>query len=203
MSDAYHQLCQPLRRRGTTTNAASTTTVSSAATSGFRCVSCMRTKHGLSLSVSRRAYLSPRTIAFRVRLAVHRVTGEIRVRLHSVTPPISAGRSIRCSATASSRSPWRGLGWALVENMVHDDEGHMVNPQLRELPHPHLRRHAAYRHLFADTIDLIGPLGAKSQGECGINPVARLSRMREPTPRACVSPICRSPRSFSRTRRRK
>src|SRR5439155_26055290 len=37
-------------------------------------------------TVSRRAYLSPRTIAFNVqgiRLAVHRVTGEIRV-LHSV-----------------------------------------------------------------------------------------------------------------------
>ena len=26
--------------------------------------------------------------------------------------------------------------------------------------------------LFAETTDLIGPLGAKSQGECGINPVA-------------------------------
>ena len=37
-------------------------------------------------AVSRRAYLSPRTIAFNaqgVRLAVHRVTGEIRI-LHSV-----------------------------------------------------------------------------------------------------------------------
>jgi CO/xanthine dehydrogenase Mo-binding subunit len=30
---------------------------------------------------------------------------------------------------------------------------------------------------FADTIDLIGPLGAKSQGECGINPVAPAVRM--------------------------
>ena len=39
-----------------------------------------------SLQVGRRAYLSPRTIAFNVqgvRLAVHRVTGEIRI-LHSV-----------------------------------------------------------------------------------------------------------------------
>ena len=25
---------------------------------------------------------------------------------------------------------------------------------------------------FADTYDKIGPLGAKSQGECGVNPVA-------------------------------
>lgn len=25
---------------------------------------------------------------------------------------------------------------------------------------------------FADTVDIIGPLGAKSQGECAINPVA-------------------------------
>ena len=29
-----------------------------------------------------------------------------------------------------------------------------------------------YGDFFADTVDTIGPLGAKSQGECGINPIA-------------------------------
>ena len=47
-------------------------------------------------------------------------------------------------------------------NMVHD-QGHMVNPQLRN----NCRGTA-----FADTIDSIGPLGAKSQGECAVDPMA-------------------------------
>jgi CO/xanthine dehydrogenase Mo-binding subunit/aerobic-type carbon monoxide dehydrogenase small subunit (CoxS/CutS family) len=125
-------------------------------------------------TVSRRAYLSPRTIAFNVqgvRLAVHRVTGEIRI-LHSVHAA-DIGRPInpmQCRGQLDGALAM-GYGWALLENMVHD-EGHMVNPQLRncrvpafaDVPHTDL--------FFADTIDSIGPLGAKSQGECAINPVA-------------------------------
>src|SRR5258708_11595643 len=62
-------------------------------------------------------------------------------------------------------------GWALVENMVYD-QGHMTNPQLRNYRIP---AYADVPHtdiFFADTHDRIGPLGAKSQGECAINPIA-------------------------------
>src|SRR5262245_65804040 len=64
-----------------------------------------------------------------------------------------------------------GYGWALLENMVHD-EGRMVNPQLRNCRVPAFADTPHTDIFFADTIDTIGPLGAKSQGECGINPVA-------------------------------
>ena len=65
-------------------------------------------------TVSRRAYLSPRTIAFNVqgvRLAVHRVTGEVRV-LHSVHAADIGVRSIPTSATVRSTapSPWATAG---------------------------------------------------------------------------------------------
>ena len=66
-------------------------------------------------TVSRRAYLSPRTIAFNVqgvRLAVHRVTGEVRI-LHSVhAADIGRPHQSRCSAAASSTapSPWATAG---------------------------------------------------------------------------------------------
>jgi putative selenate reductase molybdopterin-binding subunit len=124
--------------------------------------------------VGRRAYLSPRTIAFNVqgvRLAVHRITGEIRI-LHSVHAadigvPINP---MQCRGQLDGAVAM-GYGWALVENMVHAD-GHMVNPQLRNCRIP---AYADVPHtdiFFADTHDMIGPLGAKSQGECGINPVA-------------------------------
>ena len=125
-------------------------------------------------SVSRRAYLSPRSIAFNVqgvRLAVHRITGEIRV-LHSVHAA-DIGRPInpmQCRGQIDGAVAM-GYGWALVENMVHD-EGHMVNPQLRNCRVPAFADTPHTEIFFAGTHDTIGPLGAKSQGECAINPVA-------------------------------
>jgi len=125
-------------------------------------------------AVSRKAYLSPRTIAFNVqgvRLAVHRVTGEIRV-LHSVHAA-DIGRPInpmQCRGQLDGAITM-GYGWALTENMVHDD-GHMVNAQLRNYRIPAWADAPRTDLFLAGTVDTIGPLGAKSQGECAINPVA-------------------------------
>jgi len=125
-------------------------------------------------TVSRRAYLSPRTIAFNVqgvRLAVHRVTGEIRI-LHSVHAA-DIGRPInpmQCRGQLDGAVAM-GYGWALTENMVYDG-GHMLNPQLRNYRIPAFADTPHTDIFFADTHDTIGPLGAKSQGECGINPIA-------------------------------
>ena len=100
------------------------------------------------------------------------MTGEIRV-LHSVHAA-DIGRPInpmQCRGQLDGAVSM-GYGWALVENMVHDDDGRMVNPQLRNCRIPTFADTPHTDIFFADTIDLIGPLGAKSQGECGINPVA-------------------------------
>jgi len=125
--------------------------------------------------VKQKSYLSPRTIAFNVqgvRLAVHDVTGEIRV-LHSVHAA-DIGKPInpmQCRGQLDGAVAM-GYGWALIENMVHDEHGHMVNPQLRNCRIPTFADTPHTDIFFADTTDSIGPLGAKSQGECGINPVA-------------------------------
>lgn len=131
-------------------------------------------KAGHRFTVVRKAYLSPRTIAFNVqgvRLAVHRVTGEIRV-LHSVHAA-DIGRPInpmQCRGQIDGAVAM-GYGWALIENMVHQD-GHMVNAQLRNCRVPAIADTPHTDVFFAETVDSIGPLGAKSQGECAINPVA-------------------------------
>ena len=65
-----------------------------------------------------------------------------------------------------------GIGWALTENMVHDAAGHVVNPALRNYRIPAFADTPRTELFFADTYDTIGPLGAKAQGECAINPVA-------------------------------
>ena len=56
--------------------------------------------------------------------------------------------------------------------MAYDDDGTMVNPALRNYRIPAFADTPRSEVVFADTYDKIGPLGAKSQGECAINPVA-------------------------------
>jgi CO/xanthine dehydrogenase Mo-binding subunit/aerobic-type carbon monoxide dehydrogenase small subunit (CoxS/CutS family) len=133
------------------------------------------TKAGHRFEAKRKAYLSPRTVGFNVqgiRLAVHRMTGEIRI-LHSVHAA-DIGRLInpmQCRGQIDG-SVAMGFGWALTENMVYDDDGRMVNPALRNYRIPAFADVPRTDVYFADTYDTIGPLGAKSQGECAINPVA-------------------------------
>jgi CO/xanthine dehydrogenase Mo-binding subunit/aerobic-type carbon monoxide dehydrogenase small subunit (CoxS/CutS family) len=132
------------------------------------------TKAGHRFEAKRKAYLSPRSIAFNVqgiRLAVHRITGEIRI-LHSVHAA-DIGRLInpmQCRGQIDGAIAM-GFGWALTEKMVYDG-GTMVNPTLRNYRIPAFADVPPSEVYFADTYDRIGPLGAKSQGECAINPVA-------------------------------
>jgi CO/xanthine dehydrogenase Mo-binding subunit len=123
----------------------------------------------------RKAYLSPRTIAFNVhgvRLAVSRVTGEIRI-LQSVHAA-DIGRLINPMQCRGQIDGAVGMafGWALTEKMVYDAHGGMINPTLRNYRIPAFADVPHTQVFFADTYDKIGPLGAKAQGECAINPVS-------------------------------
>jgi CO/xanthine dehydrogenase Mo-binding subunit/aerobic-type carbon monoxide dehydrogenase small subunit (CoxS/CutS family) len=133
------------------------------------------TAAGHRFEAKRRAYLSPRSVAFTVqgvRLAVHRVTGEIRL-LHSVHAA-DIGRLInpmQCRGQIEGAVA-QAFGWALTENMAYDDHGSMINPSLRNYRIPAFADVPRSEVFFADTHDTIGPLGAKAQGEGSINPVA-------------------------------
>jgi CO/xanthine dehydrogenase Mo-binding subunit/aerobic-type carbon monoxide dehydrogenase small subunit (CoxS/CutS family) len=130
---------------------------------------------GHRFEAKRKAYLSPRTVAFNahgIRVAVHRITGEIQIS-HSVHAA-DIGRLInpmQCRGQVDGAIAM-GFGWALYEKMVYDDHGAMINPALRNYRIPAFADLPASEVYFADTHDTIGPLGAKSQGECAINPVA-------------------------------
>ena len=132
------------------------------------------TQAGHRFEAKRKSYLSPRSVAFAVqgiRLAVHRMTGEIRI-LHSVHAA-DIGRLInpmQCRGQIEG-AIGMALGWALTENMVYDG-GTMVNPTLRNYRIPAFADVPRSEVFFADTYDAIGPLGAKAQGEGSINPVA-------------------------------
>ena len=133
------------------------------------------TRDGHRFEAKRKAYLSPRTTAFNVqgfRVAVHLITGEIRIlrSVHAadIGQPINP---MQCRGQIDGAVAM-GIGWALTENMVHDASGHIVNAALRNYRIPAFADIPRTEIFFADTYDRIGPLGAKSQGECAINPVA-------------------------------
>ena len=133
------------------------------------------TKVGDRFDVMRKAYLSPRSVGFNVqgvRVAVHRVTGEIMI-LQSVHAA-DIGRLInpmQCRGQIDGAIAM-GFGWALYEKMVYRRQRHDGEPGAARLPHSGLRRRAAQRDLFRRHLRHVGPLGAKAQGECAINAVA-------------------------------
>lgn len=138
-------------------------------------IHAMGAEIGDRFEVRRKAYLSPRSVGFNVqgiRLAVHRVTGEIII-LQSVHAA-DIGRLInpmQCRGQIDGAIAM-GIGWALTEKMVYDDDGRMLNPALRDYRIPAFADLPRSEIHFADTYDSVGPLGAKAQGECAINAVA-------------------------------
>jgi CO/xanthine dehydrogenase Mo-binding subunit len=132
-------------------------------------------RRGLRLTESRKAYGSPRSVTSNChgfRIAVHRVTGEIRI-LYSVHAT-DAGVIINPAQVRGQVEGGvaMGIGFALTENFHVDEAGVMVNPSLRNYRIP---TYADVPHtdiLFAKSTDSLGPMKAKGMAECCINPVA-------------------------------
>jgi CO/xanthine dehydrogenase Mo-binding subunit/aerobic-type carbon monoxide dehydrogenase small subunit (CoxS/CutS family) len=127
------------------------------------------------LHVARKAYGSPRSTAFLAhgfRVAVHRVTGEVRIlqSVHgfdagTILNPMQARGQLEGGIA-------QGIGTALFERMVLDDSGAVVNPSFRNYRIPAFADVPRSELFFADTRDRYGPLGAKPLGEAPIIPVA-------------------------------
>ncbi len=127
------------------------------------------------LHVSRKAYGSPRSTTFQAhgfRVAVHRVTGEIRI-LQSVQAQ-DAGTIINPMQARGQVDGGiaQGIGSCLFERMEFDDNGIMVNPTFRNYRIPAFADIPRSEVFFAETNDPHGPLGAKPIGESPIIPVA-------------------------------
>lgn len=117
---------------------------------------------------------SPRSVAFNVhgfRVAVQRSTGEVRI-LQSVHAA-DAGVVINPEQLRGQIDGGVGqaLGSAMTERMVVRD-GVVVTRTLRHYRVPQLSDVPVTEVLFADTVDRLGPRGAKSMSEAPYNPVA-------------------------------
>ncbi|MCK8787128.1 molybdopterin-dependent oxidoreductase [Roseomonas sp. NAR14] len=118
---------------------------------------------------------TPRSVAFNVhgfRVAVRPGTGEIRI-LRSVQAA-DAGRVInpmQCRGQVEGGVA-QAIGAALYEELRIDAAGRVENPSFRHYHVPAWADLPRTEVLFADTVDRLGPFGAKSMSESPFNPVA-------------------------------
>jgi CO/xanthine dehydrogenase Mo-binding subunit/aerobic-type carbon monoxide dehydrogenase small subunit (CoxS/CutS family) len=117
---------------------------------------------------------TPRSLAFNVhgfRVAVDRRTGEVRI-LQSVQAA-DAGVVINPEQLRGQveGGTAQGIGSALFEEVVLD-EGVVQTRTLRSYRVPQMVDVPTTEVLFADTVDALGPRGAKSMSEAPYNPVA-------------------------------
>jgi putative selenate reductase molybdopterin-binding subunit len=130
---------------------------------------------GKILSANGNSKGSPRSVAFNVqgfRVAVNKGTGEIKI-LKSVHAA-DAGRVVnpmQCRGQVEGGVA-QSLGATLYEEMVIDGGGRVVNPKFRDYHLPSFADIPRTEVFFADTVDSIGPMGAKSMSESPYNPVA-------------------------------
>ncbi|MFD7614211.1 molybdopterin-dependent oxidoreductase [Streptomyces sp. NPDC059828] len=137
-------------------------------------VAAARTR-GIRFTAARKAYGSPRSVTSNTqgfRIAVHPVTGEIRV-LYSVQAT-DAGVVINPAQVRGQVEGGvaQGIGFALTENHHIDEHGAVVNPNLRNYRIPAYADVPRTDVLLVESADSVGPLRAKGMAECCINPVA-------------------------------
>jgi putative selenate reductase molybdopterin-binding subunit len=130
---------------------------------------------GIRLTEARKAYGSPRSVTSNThgfRIAVHRITGEIRI-LYSVQAT-DAGVVINPAQVRGQVEGGvaQGIGFALTENFHVDADGVMVNPNLRNYRIPTYADVPRTEVLLVDSDDSVGPMHSKGMAECCINPVA-------------------------------
>jgi len=132
-------------------------------------------ERGTRFTVSRKAYGSPRSVtsnAHGFRIAVHRITGEIRIlySVHAADPGVVINpQQVRGQIEGGVA---QAIGFALTENFRVDDTGRMVNPNLRNYRIPTYADIPRTEVLVVETHDSVGPMKSKGIAESNVNPVA-------------------------------
>jgi CO/xanthine dehydrogenase Mo-binding subunit len=132
-------------------------------------------ERGIRFTEARKAYGSPRSVTYNThgfRIAVHRVTGEIRIlqSVHATDPGVVINPAqVRGQIEGGVA---QGIGFALTENHHLDANGAMMNPSLRNYRIPTFADVPRTELLLVASSDSAGPMASKGIAECCINPVA-------------------------------
>ncbi|MDG5805799.1 alpha/beta fold hydrolase [Streptomyces ossamyceticus] len=151
-------------------------------------------RRGIRFTAARKAYGSPRSVTSNTqgfRVAVHRVTGEIRI-LYSVQAA-DAGVIINPAQVRGQVEGGvaQGIGFALTENHQLDGNGVMVNPNLRTTASPPTPTSPVPRSSWWARRIRSGPCGRRGWRSAASTRWPPRSRTRCRTPRVSATVRCR------------
>jgi CO/xanthine dehydrogenase Mo-binding subunit len=115
---------------------------------------------------------SPMFAAHLARVAVDPETGEVRVLDYLAAQDV--GRAINPAEVEGQihGGVVQGIGWALCEGMVYDQNGQLLTATLMDYALPHSQDAPTITPLLVEIPSTLGPFGAKGVGEPPVVPVA-------------------------------
>ncbi|MGZ3624781.1 MAG: xanthine dehydrogenase family protein molybdopterin-binding subunit [Ktedonobacteraceae bacterium] len=115
---------------------------------------------------------SPMFAAHLARVAVDLETGEVRVLDYIAAQDV--GRAINPAEVVGQihGGVVQGIGWALLEGMIYDEQGQLLTSTLMDYALPHSQDVPTITTLLVEVPSELGPFGAKGVGEPPVVPVA-------------------------------
>ncbi len=115
---------------------------------------------------------SPMFTAHLARVAVDPETGEVRVLDYIAAQDV--GRAINPAEVEGQihGGVVQGIGWALLEGMIYDEQGQLLTSTLMDYALPHSQDVPTITPLLVEVPSELGPFGAKGVGEPPVVPVA-------------------------------
>ena len=115
---------------------------------------------------------SPMFAAHLARVAVDPETGEVRVLDYIAAQDV--GRAINPAEVEGQihGGVVQGIGWALLEGMIYDEQGQLLTSTLMDYALPHSQDVPTITPLLVELPSELGPFGAKGVGEPPVVPVA-------------------------------
>ncbi|MGZ6364544.1 MAG: xanthine dehydrogenase family protein molybdopterin-binding subunit [Ktedonobacteraceae bacterium] len=115
---------------------------------------------------------SPMFAAHLARVAVDLETGEVRVLDYIAAQDV--GRAINPAEVVGQihGGVVQGIGWALLEGMIYDEQGQLLTSTLMDYALPHSQDVPTITPLLVEVPSELGPFGAKGVGEPPVVPVA-------------------------------
>ncbi|HEX4714527.1 MAG TPA: xanthine dehydrogenase family protein molybdopterin-binding subunit, partial [Ktedonobacteraceae bacterium] len=115
---------------------------------------------------------SPMFAAHLAKVAVDPETGEVRVLDYVAAQDV--GRAINPAEVEGQihGGVVQGIGWALFEGMIYDENGQLLTPTLMDYALPQSQDASTITPLLVEVPSELGPFGAKGVGEPPVVPVA-------------------------------
>jgi CO/xanthine dehydrogenase Mo-binding subunit len=115
---------------------------------------------------------SPMFAAHLARVAVDPETGEARVLDYVAAQDVGCAINPAEVEGQIHGGVVQGIGWALLEGMVYDEDGQLLTSTLMDYALPHSQDVPAITPLLVEVPSALGPFGAKGVGEPPVVPVA-------------------------------